>query len=118
MARRAGHTGVTRARRRWAFLLGAGLLVVVLVGGRWLALETTERAWAATIPGGGMYLMLRDLARLVRGLFLLAAIGWATGNLLFVYRAIGSVQLPRPLRDSGDRGAVAPPPPPPRTGAW
>src|SRR3989441_433718 len=99
MARRAGHTGVTRARRRWAFLLGAGLLVVVLVGGRWLALETTERAWAATIPGGGMYLMMRDLARLVRGLFLLAAIGWATGNLLFVYRAIGSVQLPRRLGD-------------------
>ena len=90
---------MTRARRRWAFLLGAGLLVVVLVGGRWLALETTERAWAATIPGGGMYLMMRDLARLVRGLFLLAAIGWATGNLLFVYRAIGSVQLPRRLGD-------------------
>src|SRR5207249_4496850 len=88
-----------RSRRRWAFLLGAGLLVVVLVGGRWLALETTERAWAATIPGGGMYLMMRDLARLVRGLFLLAAIGWATGNLLFVYRAIGSVQLPRRLGD-------------------
>src|SRR3989442_7131506 len=41
----------------------------------------------------------RDLARLVRGLFLLAAIGWATGNLLFVYRAIGSVQLPRRLGD-------------------
>src|SRR6266571_3472582 len=33
------------------------------------------------------------------GLFLLAAIGWATGNLLFVYRAIGSVQLPRRLGD-------------------
>src|SRR2546422_11598252 len=46
-----------------------------------------------------MYLMMRDLARLVRGLFLLAAIGWATGNLLFVYRAIGSVQMPRRLGD-------------------
>jgi len=90
---------VTRARRRWAFLLGAGLLVMVLVGGRWLALETTERAWAATIPGGGAYLLVRDLARLVRGLFLLAAIVWGTGNLLFVYRAIGSVQLPRRLGD-------------------
>src|SRR5213592_3413584 len=78
--------------RRWSAGRGS-------VGGRWLALETTERAWAATIPGGGMYLMLRDLARLVRGLFLLAAIGWATGNLLFVYRAIGSVQLPRRLGD-------------------
>src|SRR3989441_1837530 len=116
VARRTGRAGVTRPRRRWAFLLGAGLLVVLLVGGRWLALETTERAWAATIPGGGMYLMMRDLARLVRGLFLLAAIGWATGNLLFVYRVIRSVQLPRRLGGLEIVGALPQRPPLPGTG--
>jgi hypothetical protein len=90
---------VTRTPRRGAVLLAAGLLVAILVGGRWLALETAERAWAATIPGGETYVGHRDLQRLVRGLFLLAAIAWGTGNLLFVYRAIGSVQLPRRLGD-------------------
>jgi len=90
---------VTRPRRRSAFLLGAGVLAAVLVGGRWLALETAERAWASSIAGGAAYLMARDLARLVSGVFLLLAIAWGTGNLLFVYRAIGSVQLPRRLGD-------------------
>jgi uncharacterized protein UPF0182 len=90
---------VSPARRRPTLLLGAALLVALLVGGRWLALETAERAWAATIPGGTAYLMTRDFARLVTGVFLLAAVAWATGNLLFVYRAIGSVQLPRRLGD-------------------
>ena len=88
-----------RAPRRGAVLLAAGLLVTILVGGRWLALETAERAWATTIPGGGTYVIDRDFRRLVRGLFLLAAFAWGTGNLLFVYRAIGSVQLPRRLGD-------------------
>ncbi len=90
---------MTRGRRRSAFLFSAGVLVAVLVGGRWLALETAERAWAATIPGGATYLATRDFARLVTGLLLLAAVTWTTGNLLFVYRAIGSVQLPRRLGD-------------------
>jgi Uncharacterised protein family (UPF0182) len=83
--------------RRWAFLLGAGLLVVLLVGGHWGAVEAAERAWAATLPGGSSYLVERDLARLVAGFFLLIGISWGTGNLLLVYRAIGSVQLPRRL---------------------
>ncbi len=83
--------------RRWAFLLGAGLLVVLLVGGHWGAAEVAERAWAATVPGGASYLVERDLARLVAGFFLLVGITWGTGNLLLVYRAIGSVQLPRRL---------------------
>src|SRR4029077_1730602 len=31
-------------------------LVALLVGGRWIALATVERAWAATIPAGAVYL--------------------------------------------------------------
>ena len=80
---------MTRARRRWTLAVGAAVLVVLLVGGRWLALETAERAWAASVPGGGVYLAARDVARLVRGLILLVAIAWGAGNLFLVYRAIG-----------------------------
>ena len=87
------------AARRWALVLGVGLLVVVLGGGRWLALETAERAWATTIPGGSAYVAERDFARLVSGLLLLTAVTWATANLLFVYRSIGSMQLSRRLGD-------------------
>ncbi|HVH10059.1 MAG TPA: UPF0182 family protein [Gemmatimonadales bacterium] len=90
---------MTHGARRWALLLAVGVLVVVLVGGRWAAFETAERAWAASVPGGAAYLSARDYARLVSGLLLLAAIAWATGNLLFVYRSIGSMQLSRRLGD-------------------
>ena len=87
------------ARRRRAFLLGLTILVALLVGGRWLALETAERAWAATIPRGAVYLAARDVARLTRGVVLLIAVTWGTANFYFVYRVIGSVQLPRRLGD-------------------
>jgi Uncharacterised protein family (UPF0182) len=90
---------VRPAARHWALLLGVAVLVVVLVGGRWLALETAERAWAASIPGGGAYVTARDFARLVSGLLLLGAVAWGTANLLFVYRSIGSMQLSRRLGD-------------------
>jgi len=90
---------VTPRRRRWLWI-AAGLLVVALLsGGRWLALETAERAWAASIAGGDVYLQARQLARLVRALVILVAVLWATGNLFVVYRAIGSVQMPRRLGD-------------------
>ena len=90
---------MTRPRRRGALALGVAVLILLLVGGRWAALETAERAWAATIPGGAAYVMARGFARLVSGLILVAAVTWGTGNLFFVYRAIGSVQLPRRLGD-------------------
>ncbi len=83
--------------RRSAFLVTAVLLVVVLVGGRWLALETAERAWAATFAGGSALVEARTLARLLHALVLLFSITWTTGNVFVVYRAIGSVQLPRRL---------------------
>src|SRR4029077_5414332 len=41
----------------------------------------------------------RDLARLLQALVLLVAIVWMAGNLLIVYRAIGSGQRPRRLGD-------------------
>lgn len=85
--------------RRSGLLTLAALLVVVLVGGRWLALETAERAWAATFTGGTVLIEARTLARLMQLFVVLFAITWATGNGFIVYRAIGSVQMPRRLGD-------------------
>ncbi len=90
---------MTRANRRTLYLIGAGLLVAALVGGRWLAVETAERAWDRTFAGGEALIAARDLARLLQALVLLVAITWMAGNLLIVYRAIGSVQMPRRLGD-------------------
>lgn len=87
------------AARRRALLVAVGLLVALLVGGRWVALETAERAWGASVPGGGAYLVARDFARLVSGMLLVGAVAWSTANLLFVYRSIGSMQLSRRLGD-------------------
>jgi hypothetical protein len=82
-------------RRGQALLTGAAVLAVLLVTGRWLAVETTEHAWAATVLSGPVYLDARSLARLLHWLVLVVAALWGTGNLYIVYRAIGSVQMPR-----------------------
>ncbi|MGH7644143.1 MAG: UPF0182 family protein, partial [Gemmatimonadales bacterium] len=86
-----------RPRRRWLWPLVAAAVIGVLVGGRWLALEVAERLWAGTVAGGAAYLTARDLARLAQGSVLLFGVVWGTANLLTVYRAIGSVQMPRRL---------------------
>src|SRR3989475_11153722 len=99
LARRPEPRRVKPVVRRRALLVGVGLLVAVLVGGRWLALETAERAWGASLPGGTAYLTARDFGRLVSGMLLIGAVAWATANLLFVYRSIGSMQLSRRLGD-------------------
>src|SRR2546430_17339849 len=111
LARRAEPRGVKRGGRRRALLVGVGLLGGVLVGGRWLALETAERAWGASVPGGGAYVTARDFARLVSGLLLIGAVAWGTANLLFAYRSIGSLQLSRRLGDLEIAEAVPPTPP-------
>ncbi len=90
---------MTRSGRRRLYITGAILLVVALVGGRWLAVETAERAWDRTFAGGASLIDARNLALTLHAFMLVFAITWATGNLLIVYRAIGSVQMPRRLGD-------------------
>ena len=81
--------GTGPRRRRW-LLLAAAALIAVLVGGRWLALETAEHAWAATITGGGgdAYLAARSLARLMRIVVFVVSVGWGTLHLWFIYRSL------------------------------
>lgn len=87
-------TGGGRRRGR-ALLISAACIAVLLVAGRWLAVETAERAWAATVRGGPVYLDARSLQRLLHWLVMLVSVIWGAGNLYIVYRAIGSVQMPR-----------------------
>ena len=86
-------------RRRWALLGGTILLVAALVGGRWFALQTAERLWAATIPFGAAYLHGLALARTWQWIVAGAAVAWGVGHCYLVYRAIGSVQMPRRVGD-------------------
>ena len=90
---------MTRSNRRSLYLIGATLLVIALVGGRWLAVETAERAWDRTFVGGTALITARTLGRLLQTFVLVFAVAWTTGNLFIVYRAIGSVQMPRRLGD-------------------
>ena len=78
-----------------ALLIAAACVAVLLVAGRWLAVETVEHAWAATVRGGPVYLEIRFWQRVTRWLAIAIAVVWGTGNLYIVYRAIGSVQMPR-----------------------
>lgn len=81
-------------RRRWGLAIGGLVVVGLLFAGRWAALELAERAWAATVAGGGAYLAARNVARVLNATVLTATVGWGTAQLFLVYRAIGSVQLP------------------------
>ncbi|HEY6807820.1 MAG TPA: UPF0182 family protein, partial [Gemmatimonadales bacterium] len=93
-------------RRGAVLLLGAA--VALLIGGRWIALATAERAWAETIPAGAVYLAVRQQTHLVELAVLALALIWGVGNLGTVYRAIGSVQMPRRLGDLEIVEAVPP----------
>src|SRR5436190_35369 len=66
---------------------------------RSMAVETAGRAWERTFAGGASLIDARNLALTLQAFMLVFAITWATGNLLIVYRAIGSVQMPRRLGD-------------------
>ncbi|MGH7752414.1 MAG: UPF0182 family protein, partial [Gemmatimonadales bacterium] len=86
-------------RRRWLLLAVAGVAALFL--GRWLAVETAERAWAVGLGPAAAAVQgaARGLTRLVRfSVFVVAAL-WGVGNLYLVYRAIGAVQVPRRLGD-------------------
>lgn len=80
-------------------ILAAVAVLVVLFGGRWLALTFAEHAWFVDLGEGERHLAL--LARALRwqaALFAVAAV-WFGVNSWLVYRSIGSVQLPRRVGD-------------------
>jgi uncharacterized membrane protein (UPF0182 family) len=83
-------------RGRWITLAVGGVLAALFVG-RWVTLFTTDRLWADAL---GVAQPQRDIAALrlaLGGAGLLIAAVWCIGNVLLVYRQIGSVQVPRRL---------------------
>lgn len=95
------------SRRRLAFAAVAAVLVL-LFGGRWLAVRYTEHLWFADLGQGERHLRL-----LLRGLvWQAAAFGaafvWYGANLWAVYRSIGSVHVPHRLGNLVIAEAVPP----------
>jgi uncharacterized membrane protein (UPF0182 family) len=73
------------------------VLLPVLLLGRWLASGTAEALWAEALGVAATHGLIHRLQTL---LFLTAFSGaavWCLGNLYVVYRAIGSVHVPRRL---------------------
>ncbi len=97
------------SRSRW--LLGAlGIAVVLLFAGRWTAALLADRWWAAQIsPAAVSFLTQWRLFRLTLDLSgVLLAATWFVGHFIVVYRAIGSVQVPRQLANLEIREALTP----------
>ena len=105
----AGGTGgedlTQRARQVVALLVALGLL---LFAGRWTAGLLTDRWWAETIsPAAVAFTTEWHFLRLVLELAgILIASAWFIGNLLVVYRAIGSVQISRHVANLEFREAL------------
>jgi uncharacterized protein len=79
--------------------VSVGTGVAALVGGRWLALNTTDRLWAESLGVGGPHADVAMLRLAIGAATVLVASVWFTGNLLLVYRQIGAVQVPRRVGD-------------------
>ncbi len=94
-------------RRRVAGLVVAAVLIL-LFGGRWLAVRYTEHAWYASLGQSGRFwaLLLRAIAWQVVAAFLFT--GWYAANTWAVYRSIGAVHLPRRLGNLEIAEAVPP----------
>lgn len=88
--------------------LAVVLAVLLLFAGRWAAGLAADRWWAASLsPAAAEFVTDWAVLRLaleVAGILLASA--WFVGNLLVVYRAIGSVQVHRRLANLEIREAV------------
>lgn len=98
------------SRRRTGLLAALALVVLLLFLGRWTATVLADRWWAAQfspeaaefLTGWHLLLFTIDAAAC------LLAWAWYTGNLLFLTRTVGSVQIPRHVGNLEFREAVRP----------
>lgn len=96
--------------RRGRLALLAAVLVALLFLGRWSTVLLAEYWWARALsPDGAAFLTWWHLVRILLDLGgILLASAWFVGNLLVVYRTIGSVQVPRQLANLEIREALTP----------
>jgi uncharacterized membrane protein (UPF0182 family) len=82
--------------RHWAYLaVGAGLLL--LLGGRWLAVRTADRLWAEALGVAEAHAGMAELRLILVLIAFTGAAVWCLGNLFAIYRSIGSLHVPRRL---------------------
>jgi uncharacterized membrane protein (UPF0182 family) len=72
-------------------------VLVLLFGGRWVALRYTEHAWFVDLEQGARYRELMLRAFLWQAAVFVTALVWYAAHTLGLYRSIGSVHLPRRL---------------------
>lgn len=96
-----------RGRRLTALIAG---LVALLFVGRWTSVVLADRWWAAEFsPAASEFLTHWHILRLTLDLAgCLIASAWFIGNLLLVYRAVGTVQVRRNVANLEFREALTP----------
>lgn len=84
-------------RRRRAIAIALAVLVALLFAGRWTAVVLADHWWAEQFSAdAATFLTQWHFLRLSLELgSVIVATGWFIAHLLTVYRAIGSVQIPR-----------------------
>jgi Uncharacterised protein family (UPF0182) len=98
------------SRRSRVVLLVVVAIVLLLFVGRWTTLLVAERWWADTIsaPAASFVSQVQLLRFLLDLTGSLLAAAWFVGNFYFVYRAIGSVQVPRRMANLEIHEALTP----------
>ncbi len=98
------------SRRTWRIALAIAAVVLLLFVGREVTTLLAERWWAAQVsfPAADFLTRRRLLALFLEGAGILVASAWFTGNYLFVYRTVGSVQVPRTVANLEIREALTP----------
>jgi hypothetical protein len=96
------------SRRGVTIALSLSALVILLFVGRWGAGLLTDRWWAELVsPEASRFVMDWNLLRFtLEAGGVLIACAWFIGHLLVVFRAIGSVQVPRQLANLEIREAL------------
>src|ERR687889_2569875 len=99
---------MSRRGRRLTGVLAA--VVLLLFAGRWTAVLLADRWWATEFsPQAATYLTDWHILRLTLDLAgILIAAAWFIGNLLLVYRAVGTVQVRRNVANLEFREALTP----------
>jgi uncharacterized membrane protein (UPF0182 family) len=99
--------------RRRVVLVAVAAALLLLFGGRWVAIRFTEASWYADLGLGRLYRLRLVRDTLWQLAVAVAAAGWYALQTLAVYRSIGAVHLPRRVGNLEIAEAV-----PPRVLRW